>query len=177
MDSSPQVVSGRRIAVENSALRLMSGFLDDRHAAGYPPFSSRGAGQDDSERSGGTGRASAPIRAPAWRARYVQPLGRDLATAYGADQPGKGEVMERRFNQAQEWLYVIIVASLAAYLVIGVLAWTWMLLAGIAAPDAFTTIIATIAGGLVGIVTPLRGPVNTGEAPAPPSPNAVDSAP
>jgi len=81
------------------------------------------------------------------------------------------------FNQAQEWLYVIIVASLAAYLVIGVLAWTWMLLAGIAAPDAFTTIIATIAGGLVGIVTPLRGPVNTGEAPAPPSPNAVDSAP
>ncbi len=64
----------------------------------------------------------------------------------------------RKIQGAQEWLYVIIVASLALYLVIGVLAWTWMILAGIPAPSAFTTILAAIAGALAGIVTPLQAP-------------------
>ncbi len=70
---------------------------------------------------------------------------------------------QRQLVAVQEWLYVIIVASLALYLVIGVAAWSWMILSGTEAPPAFTTIIATIAGGLVGIVTPLRGPA-TGSA-------------
>ena len=65
---------------------------------------------------------------------------------------------QRRLVDAQEWLYVIIVASLALYLVIGVIVWTWMIFSGIEAPAAFTTILATIAGGLVGIISPLRGP-------------------
>ena len=59
---------------------------------------------------------------------------------------------------AQEWLYVIIVASLSLYLVIGVLVWSWMLFVGIPAPGAFTTILAAIAGAMAGIVTPLQGP-------------------
>jgi Na+/H+ antiporter NhaA len=66
--------------------------------------------------------------------------------------------LQRRLISAQEWLYIIIVASLALYLVIGVVVWAWMIFSGITAPEAFTTIIATIAGGLVGIATPLRGP-------------------
>jgi len=52
----------------------------------------------------------------------------------------------------------VIVGSLALYLVIGVIAWTWMILSGIAAPDAFATILAAIAGALAGIITPLQAP-------------------
>lgn len=70
---------------------------------------------------------------------------------------------QRRLEDLQEWLYVVIVGALASYLVIGVVAWTWMLLAGIAAPGSFTSILATIAGGLIGILTPL-GPRGTGAA-------------
>ncbi len=68
----------------------------------------------------------------------------------------------RRIQLAQEWLYVIIVASRARYLVIGVLAWTCMIVAGVPAPDAFTTILAAIAGALAGIVTPLQAPPAAG---------------
>ncbi len=68
----------------------------------------------------------------------------------------------RRIQDVQEWLYVIIVASLALYLVIGVLAWRWMILAGIPAPEAFTTIQAAIAGALAGIITPLQPPAGKG---------------
>lgn len=64
-----------------------------------------------------------------------------------------------RPSDLQEWLYVVIVGALATYFVIGIIAWTWMLLAGINAPEAFTTILSTIAGGLVGILAPL-GPRN-----------------
>lgn len=62
---------------------------------------------------------------------------------------------EDRMARIEDWLYVVIVSALALYFVIGIVAWTWMLLAGITAPDAFTTILATIAGGLVGILSPL----------------------
>ncbi len=65
--------------------------------------------------------------------------------------PGK----PRRTDELQDWLHVVIVTALASYLVIGVVAWTWMLLAGIDAPEAFTTILSTIAGGLVGILAPI----------------------
>ncbi len=67
---------------------------------------------------------------------------------------------QRRLAAMQDSLYVIIVGALAAYLIIGVLAWSWMLLAGVAAPAAFTTVLSTISGGLLGILAPLgpRGP-------------------
>lgn len=64
---------------------------------------------------------------------------------------------DERRTSIEEWLYVVIVGALTTYFVIGIVAWTWMLFSGIAAPEAFTTILATIAGGLVGILTPLGG--------------------
>ena len=73
----------------------------------------------------------------------------------------------RRIEGVQEWLYVVIVASLAVYLVIGILAWTWMILVGIAAPDAFTTTIAAVAGALAGIISPLHAPPVRGSDAAP----------
>lgn len=58
----------------------------------------------------------------------------------------------------QEWLYVLIVGALALYLVIGVIAWSWMILAGIPTPGAFTTTLAAIVGALAGVLSPLKGP-------------------
>lgn len=55
---------------------------------------------------------------------------------------------------AEGWLYAIVIGSLALYLVIGVIAWTWMILAGVDVPSGFTTVLSTIAGGLIGIVAP-----------------------
>ncbi|MGI8792758.1 MAG: hypothetical protein ACR2H3_06240 [Acidimicrobiales bacterium] len=81
-----------------------------------------------------------------------------------------------RIQSVQEWLYVIIVASLALYLVIGVIVWAWMILVGIPAPDAFATILAAIVGALVGIVTPLQGsPGRSGAASAPDASSTAQS--
>lgn len=68
--------------------------------------------------------------------------------------------MNGRWNMqdVQDWLYVVIVSALALYLVIGVVAWTWMILTGVEVPEAFATILAAIAGALAGIVTPLSRP-------------------
>ncbi|MFU8839440.1 MAG: hypothetical protein ACNA8R_01805 [Nitriliruptoraceae bacterium] len=66
--------------------------------------------------------------------------------------------MGSRVDSIREWRYVVIVVGLTLYLVIGVIAWTWMIVSGIAAPPAFTTILAAITGALAGIVTPLRPP-------------------
>ena len=63
-----------------------------------------------------------------------------------------------RIDGPQEWLYVIIVSALALYLVIGVIAWTWMIIAGIPVPDAFATILAAVTGALAGVVAPLQRP-------------------
>jgi Na+/H+ antiporter NhaA len=64
----------------------------------------------------------------------------------------------RRLEGIEDWLYVIIVTSLALYLLIGVIAWTWMIITGIQAPGPFTTTIAAVLGALAGIVTPLQRP-------------------
>lgn len=56
----------------------------------------------------------------------------------------------------EEWLYVGIAGALILYLVIGVVAWAWMIVEGIAAPAAFTTVLSTIAGGLIGILSPIK---------------------
>lgn len=48
----------------------------------------------------------------------------------------------------------MIVSAFALYLVIGIIAWSWMILAGIPAPDAFSTVLAAVFGALAGIVRP-----------------------
>lgn len=52
------------------------------------------------------------------------------------------------------WLYVLIVASLGLYFIIGAIAWAIIAYEGRDVPDSFATILATIAGGLVGLLTP-----------------------
>jgi hypothetical protein len=64
----------------------------------------------------------------------------------------------RRIEGIEDWLYVMIVASLALYLLIGVIAWSWMLIRDIEVPGGFTTTIAATLGALAGIVTPLQRP-------------------
>jgi hypothetical protein len=66
--------------------------------------------------------------------------------------------MGRRLGRIEDWLYVIIVGSLALYLVIGIVAWSWMILAGVDVPGPFTTTIAATLGAMAGIVTPLQRP-------------------
>jgi hypothetical protein len=67
-------------------------------------------------------------------------------------------MIERRGEGFGEWLYVLIVGALGLYLVIGVVAWTWMILEGIDAPQGFVTVLSTIAGGLIGILAPIDPP-------------------
>jgi hypothetical protein len=64
----------------------------------------------------------------------------------------------RRVEGLQEWLYLVIGSALALYLVIGVIAWTWMIFAGVDVPAAFGTVLAAIVGSLAGILSPLRPP-------------------
>lgn len=58
------------------------------------------------------------------------------------------------------WLYVLIVGSLGLYFIIGAVAWAIIAYEGRDVPDSFATILATIAGGLVGLLTP--GPTGKG---------------
>jgi hypothetical protein len=58
--------------------------------------------------------------------------------------------LQRRPSHLPDWLYVAIVAALGLYFVIGAIAWATFIYNGIPVPDSFTTILATIAGGLVG---------------------------
>jgi hypothetical protein len=66
--------------------------------------------------------------------------------------------LQRRPNSLPDWLYVAIVAALGLYFVIGGIAWTILIYNGVTAPESFTTILATIAGGLVGVLAPSGGP-------------------
>jgi hypothetical protein len=68
----------------------------------------------------------------------------------------------REVSGTQEWLYVIIAGALALYLVIGVIAWSWMILVGRPAPSGFTTLLAAIVGAMAGILSPLRPPGSHG---------------
>ncbi len=79
--------------------------------------------------------------------------------------PAEAQATDRP-RSVQEWMYLIIVSALAAYLVIGILAWTWMILAGVSAPEAFTTVLAAVVGALAGMVAPLQGPGRAGSASA-----------
>ena len=72
--------------------------------------------------------------------------------------PGTIKVMQmqlhRRPSALPDWLYVAIVATLGLYFLIGGIAWTMFIYNGVAVPESFTTILATIAGGLVGVLAP-----------------------
>ena len=52
------------------------------------------------------------------------------------------------------WLYVLVVASLGVYFIIGGIAWAIIAYDGRNVPDSFATLLATIAGGLVGVLAP-----------------------
>jgi hypothetical protein len=65
--------------------------------------------------------------------------------------------LQRRSSNLPDWLYVVIVVALGLYFVIGAIAWTTFIYNGIAVPDSFATILATIAGGLVGVLAPTGG--------------------
>jgi hypothetical protein len=85
-----------------------------------------------------------------------------------ARSPGNKKVMQmqlqRRPSALPDWLYVAIVATLGLYFVIGGIAWTTFIYNGIAVPDSFTTILATIAGGLVGILAPTGGSARSSQS-------------
>jgi uncharacterized integral membrane protein len=51
------------------------------------------------------------------------------------------------------WLYVFIVLVLGATLVTGVVSWVWLTFEDRALPAGLATVLATIAGGLVGALT------------------------
>jgi succinate dehydrogenase hydrophobic anchor subunit len=72
--------------------------------------------------------------------------------------------LQRRRSGLPDWLYVAIVAALGLYFVIGGIAWTMFIYNGIAVPDSFATILATIAGGLVGVLAPTAGPARSSQA-------------
>ena len=72
--------------------------------------------------------------------------------------------LQRRPSGLPDWLYVAIVAALGLYFVIGGIAWTTFIYNGIPVPDSFTTILATIAGGLVGILAPTGSPTRSSQS-------------
>jgi hypothetical protein len=72
--------------------------------------------------------------------------------------------LQRRPSALPDWLYVAIVATLGLYFVIGGIAWTTFIYNGIAVPDSFTTILATIAGGLVGVLAPTHSPARSSQS-------------
>lgn len=84
---------------------------------------------------------------------------------------------KRRMEEAQDWLYLVAVGALALYLVIGVIAWAWMIIAGIPVPDAFGTILAAIAGALAGMLAPLQNPATRPRDDRAPGPPPVEPPP
>jgi hypothetical protein len=71
--------------------------------------------------------------------------------------------LQRRPSGLPDWLYVAVVAALGLYFVIGGIAWATFIYNGVPVPDSFTTILATIAGGLVGVLAPTAGPGRSSE--------------
>jgi len=63
------------------------------------------------------------------------------------------------------WLYVLVVASLGLYFIIGGIAWAVIAYEGRSVPDSFSTLLATIAGGLVGVLAPAGTSVGSNDGP------------
>lgn len=57
-----------------------------------------------------------------------------------------------------DWLYRVMIVALAIYFVVGGVAWVVLLFQGRGVPDSFATILAAIAGGLVGTLGSRVGP-------------------
>jgi hypothetical protein len=71
--------------------------------------------------------------------------------------------LQRRPSGLPDWLYVAIVAALGLYFVIGGIAWATFIYNGVTVPESFSTIMATIAGGLVGVLAPGAAPTRSSE--------------
>jgi succinate dehydrogenase hydrophobic anchor subunit len=69
--------------------------------------------------------------------------------------------LQRRPSGLPDWLYVAVVGVLGLYFVIGVVAWVTFIYNEVPVPDSFATILATIAGGLVGVLAPSGGSSRT----------------
>jgi hypothetical protein len=59
----------------------------------------------------------------------------------------------RQANGRPDWLYTLIVSALGIYFIVGAVMWAILAYDGRSLPDSFATILATIAGGLVGVLT------------------------
>jgi hypothetical protein len=98
---------------------------------------------------------------------HGQPVRPDGLRTVGAPPRGRRSV--------EEWLSLIIVGSLATYLLIGVVMWSWMILTGVPAPGGFTTVLTAIAGAMAGIAAPLSVPTTSRDAtPEPPADGGPD---
>jgi hypothetical protein len=61
--------------------------------------------------------------------------------------------VRRRSTAPPGWLYLVIVLILGATLLIGVVSWIWLAFENDDMPDGLATLLATVAGGLVGALT------------------------
>lgn len=60
----------------------------------------------------------------------------------------------KRFSAVNDGLYLLIVAALALYFVIGGIAWAVLTYEGKAMPEGLAATIATVGGGLLGVLAP-----------------------
>jgi hypothetical protein len=61
--------------------------------------------------------------------------------------------MNNRRSPTPGWLYTAIVLILGVTLITGVVSWVWLTFEERPLPDGLATLLATIAGGLVGALT------------------------
>ncbi len=71
----------------------------------------------------------------------------------------------RPSRRLPNWLYVVVVASLGVYFVVGGVAWAIIAYEGRDIPDSLATTLATIAGGLVGVLTPAGASASAEDGP------------
>ena len=60
----------------------------------------------------------------------------------------------RRFTAFNDGLYLVIVTALALYFVIGGIAWAVLTYEGRQMPEGLAATIATVGGGLLGVLSP-----------------------
>ncbi|MGI8683990.1 MAG: hypothetical protein ACR2MO_02620 [Acidimicrobiales bacterium] len=62
----------------------------------------------------------------------------------------------KRFSVLNDGLYLIIVTALALYFVIGGIAWAVLTYEGKEMPGGLAATIATVGGGLLGVLSPTK---------------------
>ena len=65
--------------------------------------------------------------------------------------------VKQRPTGLPSWLYLAIVVVLGLYFLISGITWGVLIYNRIPVPDSFSTILATITGGLVGVLSPVGG--------------------